>query len=68
VGSKLSFHTTPAVGSSPTPLGSRTTRLDFDFADGVPWSEVIATVDTVRGVGTSLDRDGVHVAVRLHDD
>lgn len=38
-----------------------------DFVDGVPWSEVVSTVDTVRGVGNSLD-GGVHVAVRLHDD
>ena len=33
-----------------------------DFEDGVPWREVIGTVDLVRGVGG----DAVAVAVRMH--
>jgi len=49
------------------PLLHKDQPVFVDFADGVPWNEVIATVDTVRGVGNSLD-GGVHVAVRLHDE
>ena len=49
------------------PLLHKDQPVFVDFADGVPWNEVIATVDTVRGVGGSLD-GGVHVAVRLHDE
>jgi biopolymer transport protein ExbD len=33
-----------------------------DFEDGVPWREVVATVDLVRGVGS----DSLAVAVRMH--
>ncbi len=33
-----------------------------DFEDGVPWREVVATVDVVKGVGS----DTVTVAVRMH--
>jgi biopolymer transport protein ExbD len=36
-----------------------------DFEDGVAWSDVIGTVDGVRGlVG---DPTGIHVAVRIHE-
>jgi biopolymer transport protein TolR len=49
------------------PLLHKDQPVFIDFADGVPWNEVIATVDTVRGVGGSLD-GGVHVAVRLRDE
>lgn len=38
-----------------------------DFVDAVPWREVVATVDTARGVGQDLDRDGFHVALRVHE-
>ena len=33
-----------------------------DFEDGVPWREVVGTVDLVKGVGS----DTVAVAVRMH--
>jgi biopolymer transport protein ExbD len=33
-----------------------------DFEDGVPWQEVVGTVDIVKGVGS----DTVSVAVRMH--
>jgi biopolymer transport protein ExbD len=42
----------PKVGSGAT--------VFVDFEDGVVWSDVIATVDGVRGLG-----DSVHVAVRI---
>jgi biopolymer transport protein ExbD len=37
-----------------------------DSADGVPWGEVVAMVDTVRGVANQLQRRELPVAVRLH--
>jgi len=39
-----------------------------DCVDGVPWSQVISTVDTVRGVANDLSRPEVSVAVRLRGD
>jgi len=39
-----------------------------DFVDGVPWSQVISTVDTVRGVANDVSRAEVQVAVRLHGE
>jgi len=39
-----------------------------DSAGGVPWDQVISTIDTVRGVANSLDRADLTVAVRLHND
>jgi biopolymer transport protein ExbD len=36
-----------------------------DFVDGVPWGEVVATVDTVRGVANETQRRELEVAVRL---
>ncbi|HZJ67378.1 MAG TPA: biopolymer transporter ExbD [Kofleriaceae bacterium] len=38
-----------------------------DSADGAPWGEVIAMVDTVRGVANDLQRRELPVAVRLHN-
>jgi biopolymer transport protein ExbD len=37
-----------------------------DFVDAVPWGEVVATVDTVRGVANGLERPELSVAVRMH--
>jgi hypothetical protein len=37
-----------------------------DPVDGLPWSEVISTVDTVRGVANGVNRVDLAVAVRLH--
>jgi len=38
----------------------------IDAEDGVPWSEVIGTVDSVRAVASSLDLE-VQVAVRVRE-
>lgn len=38
-----------------------------DSVDGVPWSLVVSTVDTVRGVANDVNR-GVTVAIRLRDE
>jgi biopolymer transport protein ExbD len=38
-----------------------------DAGDGVPWSLVVSTVDTVRGVVNDVRGGGVTVALRLHD-
>jgi biopolymer transport protein ExbD len=37
-----------------------------DSVDGAPWGEVVAMVDTVRGVANELQRRELPVAVRLH--
>ena len=34
--------------------------------DGVPWSEVLATVDTVRSLASDGDHDTIPVAIRMH--
>jgi len=36
-----------------------------DFVDGVPWGEVVATVDTVRGVANDVTAGDLAVAVRM---
>ncbi len=38
-----------------------------DFDDGVPWQEVVATVDSVRSLAQDANHDEVKVAVRIHD-
>lgn len=38
-----------------------------DAGDGVPWSLVVSTVDTVRGVANDVRRGGMTVALRLRD-
>lgn len=39
-----------------------------DFVDGVPWSQVVSTVDTIRGVANDASRTDVSVAVRVRGD
>jgi len=39
-----------------------------DIVDGVPWSQVVSTVDTIRGVGNGLGRTDLTVAVRLRGE
>jgi biopolymer transport protein ExbD len=39
-----------------------------NFTDGIPWSEVISTVDTVRGVASTSNRPDLSVAVRLRGE
>jgi biopolymer transport protein TolR len=39
-----------------------------DFVDGVPWSQVVSTVDTVRGVAIDVSRVDLAVAVRMHGE
>jgi biopolymer transport protein ExbD len=36
-----------------------------DFVDGVPWQQVISTVDRIRGVADDVRRTAIPVAVRL---
>lgn len=52
-----------------TKIGRRvqTTKQVFvDFGEGVPWSEVLHTVDLLRGF--SENPDDIKVAVRMHGD
>lgn len=37
-----------------------------DFVDSVPWAQVVATVDTVRGVAG--DAEGIAIAARIHTE
>ncbi|HET7500842.1 MAG TPA: biopolymer transporter ExbD [Kofleriaceae bacterium] len=39
-----------------------------DFVDGIPWSHVISTVDTVRGVAGDVGHGEVMVALRLRGE
>jgi biopolymer transport protein ExbD len=39
-----------------------------DAVDGVPWNQVVSTVDTIRGVANGLSRTDLSVAVRLRGD
>jgi len=36
--------------------------------DGVPWGEVLATVDTVRSLASDGDHDNIPVAIRLRQE
>jgi biopolymer transport protein ExbD len=42
---------------------SHTQQVFVDFGDGVPWANVLHTVDILRGI----DRD-THIAVRMRED
>jgi len=42
-----------------------TKAVFVDIVDGVPWGEVVATVDTVRGVASDVIPGELSVAVRL---
>jgi biopolymer transport protein ExbD len=51
-------------------LRTQLTKVDavfVDFGDGAPWSGVIATVDTIRGVANDV-HPGVVVAARLRGE
>jgi biopolymer transport protein ExbD len=39
-----------------------------DFVDGVPWNQVVATVDTVRGVANDIRRSDLPIAVRIRGE
>ena len=69
----LAFDDGPAFpgGELPARLRARlpgANAVFVDFADGIPWSSVIATVDTVRGVAGDVDGTALPIAVRMHGD
>ncbi len=39
-----------------------------DFEDGVPWSMVVSTMDTVRSLATDANHDEVKVALKIRED
>jgi hypothetical protein len=39
-----------------------------NIVDGVPWSQVVSTVDTIQGVANGLGRLDLSVAVRMRGD
>lgn len=50
-----------------TPL-ARASAVFIDPADGVPWREVIWTIDTARGVANDVSGGTVRVAAMFHRD
>jgi biopolymer transport protein ExbD len=47
-------------------LGTMTTKVVFvDFESGVPWSEVVGTMDTIRSVADDSSHDEIKVALKL---
>lgn len=57
---------TVAWSDLPATVGEQVNRAQqvfIDFADGVPWSDVLHTVDVLRGIN-----DATHVAVRVRED
>jgi len=48
-----------------TKLPPNVKAVFVDFVDGVPWGEVVATVDTVRGVANDVTAGDLAVAVRM---
>lgn len=42
-----------------------TKHVFLDVEDGVPWREVLATVDSLRGVAEDAQHDSIQVAVRM---
>jgi biopolymer transport protein ExbD len=39
-----------------------------EFVDGVPWHDVIATVDTIRSMADDPNHDAVPIAIRMRDE
>lgn len=39
-----------------------------DFEDGVPWSSVVSTMDTIRSLAADASHDEVKVALKLHEE
>ena len=47
-------------------LGASTQKVVFvDFDAGVPWREVVGTMDTVRGLAGDPSHDGITLALKL---
>ncbi|HET9622136.1 MAG TPA: biopolymer transporter ExbD [Kofleriaceae bacterium] len=39
-----------------------------DFEDGVPWSNVVSTMDSIRSLAADVNHDEVKVALKLHEE
>jgi biopolymer transport protein ExbD len=39
-----------------------------EFEDGVPWSEVVGTMDTVRSLASDVNHDEIKVALKVKED
>jgi len=50
-------------------LGASSQKIVFvDFTAGVPWREVVSTMDTVRGLAGDPNHDGITLALKLDSD
>jgi biopolymer transport protein TolR len=38
-----------------------------EFEDGVPWNEVVMTMDTIRSLGADVDHDEIKVALKVKE-
>jgi biopolymer transport protein ExbD len=39
-----------------------------EFEDGVPWSEVVGTMDTIRSLASDVNHDEIKVALKMNED
>jgi biopolymer transport protein TolR len=47
-------------------LRAMTTKVMFvDFEAGVPWSEVVGTMDSIRGIADDSSHDDIKIALKL---
>lgn len=56
------------LGRRLRPKLAGTGAVFVEFADGVQWDQVIAMIDTVRGLANSDGRTGLTITVRLRPD
>jgi len=50
-------------------LNASTQKVVFvDFDPGVPWREVVTTMDTVRGLASDPSHDGIMLALKLDSE
>ena len=39
-----------------------------EFEEGVPWSEVVGTMDTIRSIASDVNHDDIKVALKVKED
>jgi biopolymer transport protein ExbD len=39
-----------------------------DFEDGVPWNQVVSTMDTIRSLAADVNHDEIKVALKVRDE
>jgi biopolymer transport protein ExbD len=50
-------------------LHAGTEKVVFvDFEDGVPWNQVVSTMDTIRSLASDINHDEIKVALKVRED